>query len=60
MITDKDQPEFLIWFNNGVDRGWITDMFCATHDGVPTLTEEEKKDWEEGGDPCQFCVRIME
>ena len=43
-----------------MDRGWITEMFCATHDGVPSLNEEEEKEWEEGGDPCQFCVRIME
>ena len=60
MIEDKDLDEFHIWFDNGVARGWITDMFCATHDGIPSLSEEEEKEWEEGGDPCQFCVRIME
>jgi hypothetical protein len=60
MITDENQAEFLIWFNNGVDRGWITEMFCATHDGVPNLSEEEEQEWNDGGDPCAFCVRILE
>ena len=60
MITDENLDEFQIWFNNGVERGWITDVFCATHDGVPSLTEEEEQEWEDGGDPCQFCVRILE
>jgi hypothetical protein len=60
MIKDEDLDEFQIWFDNGVKRGWITDMFCATHDGIPSLTEEEEQEWEDGGDPCQFCVRIME
>ena len=60
MIEEKDLDEFHIWYDNGVSRGWITEIFCATHDGVPSLTEEEEKEWEDGGDPCQFCVRIME
>jgi hypothetical protein len=60
MIEEKDLDEFHIWYDNGVVRGWITEMFCATHDGIPSLTEEEEKEWEEGGDPCQFVVRIME
>lgn len=60
MIDENNIDEFQIWFNNGVERGWITDMFCATHDGIPSLSEEEAKEWEDGGDPCQFCVRIIE
>jgi len=60
MINEEDQNEFLIWFNNGVERGWISDMFCNTHDGPPIISEEEDKEWNEGGDPCQFCVRILE
>ena len=49
--------EFEIWFQNGIDRGWISDVFCDTHEGPP-LTEEEAKEWDEGGDPCSFQVRI--
>lgn len=60
MIDNLNIDEFQIWFQNGVDRGWITDMFCATHEGAPILSEEEEKEWEDGGDPCQFVVRILE
>lgn len=60
MIDDSNIDEFQIWFNNGVERGWITDVFCATHDGIPPLNDEEAQEWEDGGDPCQFVVRIIE
>jgi len=60
VITKENQQEFFIWFNNGVDRGWISDIVCATHDGIPPIDEEEEKEWEAGGDPCQFVVRILE
>jgi hypothetical protein len=60
MIEDQDLDEFQIWFSNGVERGWITPPFCATHDGIPSISEEEEEEWEAGGDPCQFVVRILE
>ena len=37
MIDENNIDEFQIWFDNGVSNGWITDMFCATHDGIPSL-----------------------
>jgi hypothetical protein len=55
--SDSDFLEFEIWLKNGFDRGWISDVFCNTHDGAP-MTEEEMQEWEEGGDPCSFQVRI--
>lgn len=51
--------EFEIWFQNGIERGWISDVFCDTHEGPP-LTEEEAQEWDEGGDPCSFHVKINE
>ena len=50
--------EFEIWLNNGIDRGWVTKPFCNTHDGDPYMSEEEEKEWEEGGDPCQVVIKI--
>lgn len=50
--------EFEIWLNNGIDRGWVTEPFCNTHDGDPYMSEEEEKEWEEGGDPCQVVIKI--
>lgn len=45
------------WLNFGIKNNWISPISCATHDGVPS-TEEEESSWEDGGDPCQFVVRI--
>jgi hypothetical protein len=53
----SDHLEFEIWLKNGYDRGWVSDVFCYTHDGPP-LTDEEMQEWEEGGDPCSFHVKI--
>jgi hypothetical protein len=52
--------EFEIWLNNGIERGWITEPFCNTHDGDPYMTEEEQEEWESGGDPCQVVIKIKE
>jgi len=57
---ESDDKEFEIWLNNGIDRGWITEPFCNTHDGDPYMTEEEQQEWEDGGDPCQIVFKIKE
>ena len=51
--------EFEIWFKNGVDRGWISEVFCGTHD-APPMDDEEIQEWEDGGDPCSFHVKVNE
>ena len=56
---DADHLEFEIWLKNGYDRGWISDVFCDTHDGPP-MSDEEMQEWEEGGDPCSFHVKVHE
>ena len=58
--TDIDGKEFEIWINNGIDRGWITEPFCSTHDGDPYMSDEEAQAWEEGGDPCCIVVKIKD
>ncbi len=47
------------WMKFGYQNGWISDVFCNTHDGPP-LTEEEDQEWDQGGDPCSFHVKLME
>jgi hypothetical protein len=54
---NPDHLEFEIWLKNGYDRGWISDVFCDTHDGPP-LNDEEMQEWEEGGNPCSFHVKV--
>lgn len=56
----EDETEFGIWLQNGIDRGWISEPFCATHDGDPYMSEEEQEAWEEGGDPCLLVTKIFE
>jgi hypothetical protein len=56
--TDNDFNEFHIWIQNGIDRGWVTEPFCATHDGDPYMEEEEAQEWEDGGDPCLPVIKI--
>jgi hypothetical protein len=45
------------WLDIGINAGWISNVVCATHDGIPD-TPEEQAEWDEGGDPCQPIVRI--
>lgn len=47
------------WLQHGQRQGWISKQFCMTHDGPPT-TSDEDDEWESGGDPCCFCVRLKE
>jgi hypothetical protein len=54
----SDIQEFQIWLQNGIDRNWITEPFCNTHEGDPYMTEEEEKEWEDGGDPCQLVIKL--
>jgi hypothetical protein len=54
----KDK-EFEIWLSNGIERGWITEPFCNTHEGDPYMSEEEAREWEKGGDPCQVVIKII-
>lgn len=57
---DIENKEFGIWLQNGIDRGWVTEPFCYTHDGDPYMSEEEAQEWEEGGDPCSLVIKITE
>jgi hypothetical protein len=57
--TDSDSLEFEIWLKNGYDRGWVSDVFCNTHDGAP-MDDLEMQQWDDGEDPCSFQVRIWQ
>jgi hypothetical protein len=56
----SEEQEFRIWLSNGIERGWISDPYCHTHDGgFEYMSEEEVEEWEAGGDPCELVVRIF-
>lgn len=55
-----EEQEFGIWLGNGIERGWISDPYCHTHDGgLEYMSEEELEELEAGGDPCEHVVRIF-
>ena len=49
--------EYEEWINIGIEKGFCSMPFCATHDGAP-MHETEERAWEEGSDPCQVSVRL--
>ena len=52
--------DFHVWRKEGEDRGWISPVYCVTYDGgYEYFSEEERKDLEEGGDPCQFVFSVL-
>jgi len=56
-LSADEHEKFVLWLEEGVERGWISSPVCSTHDGLPG-TAEEDMDWEEGLDPCVPAVRI--
>lgn len=49
------------WFKIGIKANWITDSYCMTHEGnYDYMTEEEREEWDEGGDPCHVVVSVLE
>jgi hypothetical protein len=56
-LRDEERREFYEWAQTGIDRKWISDIVCVTHEGLPN-TEEETTEWEEGFDPCIPGVRV--
>ena len=55
----SEKQEVWEWLQVGIDKGWVTEPFCYTHDGDPYMTEEEEAEWEDGGDPCSPVLKIL-
>lgn len=49
--------QFLDMLEQAREAGYISDIHCATHDGIRT-TGSEAAEWEAGFDPCQPVVRL--
>lgn len=49
-----------LWLRIGILAGWASMPYCATHDGgYEYMTDEEREDWDAGGDPCHVAVSIL-
>ena len=49
--------DFWGWLAQGMEAGWISEPFCATHDLIPRTAEGERA-WDDGFDPCEHAVRL--
>ena len=57
--SGKNYDEYIEWLRTGIDKKFISTPFCFTHDGDPFMTQEEGEQWNEGGDPCAFVVKLI-
>jgi hypothetical protein len=51
--------KFSEWLNIGLDKKWISNIHCETHEGTQ-MTKEELDAWDEGQDPCIPIIRVWE
>lgn len=51
--------DFWVWHQHGVEKGWVSEVYCSTHDGPP-MTDEEMTSWDDGEDPCMFEMRMWD
>jgi hypothetical protein len=47
---------FLAWLQEGVRRGWCSQVTCVTHNTPVTLRSDD--DREQGDNPCVAAVRL--
>lgn len=66
-MSSKKQPQFKnimnfeSWVQYGVDNGWCSPIYCDTHDGgYDYLTQEQRDEWDKGGDPCIYVMQMLE
>lgn len=52
----EDREAFLLWVQEGIDRGFVTHADCAIHGNI--YTEEQWEQFDEGEDPCQVVIVI--
>lgn len=51
--------DFLDVLKEAFEQGWVSNIACSTHDGVP-MTEGEDAEFIEGYDPCIPVIRLYE
>lgn len=52
---------FWLWYKLGRRAGWVSPVVCATHQGTYEYeSEENRQEWEDGGDPCVHVMVVLE
>ena len=59
-MTTREWNDRADWVTFGISKGWISEQYCAVHDGgYDYLSDQEKDEYDEGGDPCEPVFRIL-
>ncbi len=53
---DDEYQEKLSWIAQGVERGWVDPVVCATHEEF--MCDEEVEMFYQGADPCIPVMRV--
>lgn len=56
-MEDFQEIDFSEWFMIGFNAGWITDIVCNTHEGLP-LKEYEMEAFNNGESLCVPIMRV--
>ena len=56
-MEEVQEIGFSEWFMIGFNAGWITDIVCNTHDGLP-LKDYELEAFDNGESPCIPILRL--
>ena len=52
---------FRYWVRFGIRMGWVSPIICSTHEGTYEYeSEENRADWDEGGDPCVHVMVMID
>ena len=54
---EADSDAFWDWLSYGIEKGWVSEPVCGTHDVIPQ-TVEGTRAWNDGQDPCEHVVRL--
>lgn len=53
----QEWEDYATWLRRGISNGWISEVVCDTHEGLP-MTDEEMEEWDGGWDICIPAVRV--
>ena len=53
----SERDDFENWISHGINQGWISEVVCKTHDGLP-WTDDESLERQDGLDFCVPAVRV--
>lgn len=59
MSDNGTETDFSTWLSVGIEHGWVSPPYCATHDGPPLTADERDLDEDDFYDFCVHAVRLL-